>query len=181
MDLLVQLVTALALVFTPAPPAHDGCNAYRAVEHLPADVRRVAVLPDAGDPELRPVFLAELDRAKPFELIPVTPEQLRDWTSKTEWQTDEVLPADLLEKLQQATGCDAVLFCRRTRFSAYPPLAVGWKVMLVHCRNRLTLWAVDETFVADPPKNARLGLKALSPRQFGQSAAAKIVATLPPR
>src|SRR5262245_51466320 len=75
-------------------------NVHRSNSHLPSDVRRVAVLPmtsaqtssDIGVELLFPVLLDELTKTKKFEVIPVTSEQLGQWTGKIAWKAEENLP-----------------------------------------------------------------------------------------
>ena len=108
---------------------------------LPREVRRVAVLPIAGentDPDmdfgqesLQPVLVGELNKRGLFELVVVTPEQLTQWTGKSHWSAAEKLPSQLLERLRDDLGCDAVLFARLSQYKPYPPLAMGWNLQLV--------------------------------------------------
>ncbi len=181
-------------------------NSYRAAPQLPAQVRRVAVLPvttDAADlttedgrDALEPVLYTELRKRAVGDLIVVTREELRNLTGKREWTIAEALPQDFFERLHQATDCDAVVFCHLTYFRAYPPLGVGWKMQLVDAQKRI-LWAVDEVFDAGDPavSAAARGYYArhfrgalddtnsilMSPRHFGQYAAAAALETLPSR
>ena len=171
------------------------------------DLQRVAVLPLAceepradlpdGCAALNPILLAELGKLNKFEVVTVPPENLRSRTGRSSWTGAEILPADFLETLQRTYGCDAVLFCQLTVFHAYAPLAVGWRFKLVDTRTRRILWAADELFDAGQPavlnaahryQLAQLRVAATddwtlrnSPRQFGQYAAASLLATLPDR
>jgi hypothetical protein len=94
-------------------------------------------------------------------VVPVSGEQLRQWTGHSKWRADEALPGDFLQQLRAATGCDAVLFCQLIRYQPYEPLAVGWKFCLVEepqTANDSTLsskelagrilWSADEVFDA---------------------------------
>ncbi|HVM59862.1 MAG TPA: hypothetical protein VMV72_03265 [Verrucomicrobiae bacterium] len=183
-----------------------NANVYCAANRLPANLRRVAVLPvtcddnlqaEAGRDALQPVLLAELAKTAAFEVVPLGREQLRAITGQSEWAANEVLPGDLLSRLRAATGCDAVLFCHLRQFRAYPPLAVGWDLKLVDAGQRSVLWAVDEVFDAGDPAVARAAAQyfaraeqrsaiasdpdsiLMSPRLFGQYAAASSFAALP--
>ena len=190
---------------TPYQPV----NVSRLQAVLPESIRRVALLPiprsrgnanqTAGAEALEPLFLIELNKRHAFEVIPVSPERVHALTGGNAWGADDRLPADFLEKLRQATGCDAVIFLSLTTFQPYPPLQVGWKVRLVDCEKHLTWWAVDEVFDAgsdsvaaaavafansqlNPPDSAVDGAAVLrSPRRFGQYTASAIVSTLPGR
>ena len=174
---------------------------------LPLSLQRVAVLPlgceepradlPDGCDALNPVLLAELAKLKKFEVVAVNRENLRSRTGRSAWTGAEVLPAEFFDSLQRTYGCDAVLFCQLTVFHAYAPLAVGWRFKLVDVHTRHILWAADEVFDAGQQSvlNAaqryqQTNFKSRetdgwsvrnSPRQFGQYAAARLLATLPER
>ncbi len=125
---------------------------------LAPEIKRVAVLPVtasvssesvlAGIDLLQPLLHAELDKTKRFELLVVSAQQLREWTGRSDWKADEQLPADFFARLHEAADCDAVFFSQLTRYQAYPPLAVGWKLTLVQSTGHDILWAADEVFDA---------------------------------
>jgi hypothetical protein len=187
------------------PQVTSASNVYSANTRLPADLRRVAVLPvtcdggfeaSAGRDALQPVLVAELTKTRAFEVVPVSREQLGAVTGKSEWSADEVLPSDFFTRLRACTGCDAVLFCRLKQFRAYPPLAVGWDLKLVDASRRTVLWAVDEIFDSGKPAVANAAKRyytqavgrtetivdpevfLMSPRLFGQYSAAASLAAL---
>jgi hypothetical protein len=200
-------------------PRYRPTNVYRRDNFLSPQIRRVAVLPiiipestpflKAGVESLGPLVYAELEKCKRFEVIPVSPEQLRQWTGKTGWRTDEPLPPDLFGIVADATGCDAILFCQLTRYQPYQPLAVGWKFSLVanlspgslsaqEIRNKI-LWAADEVLDAGEPgvanaardyygqhlrnetPSADASTILNSPARFGQYTLAALLETLPGR
>lgn len=174
---------------------------------LPSNLQRVAVLPLAceapradlpdGCETLNPVLLSELAKARKFEVVSVNSEMLRSRTGQSGWTGAEILPADFFESLRRSYGCDAVLFCQLTVFHPYAPLAVGWRMKLVDTRTRQILWAADEVFdagqasVLNGARHYQLADQRASepdgwgvrnsPRQFGQYAAAQLVARLPDR
>ena len=190
-------------------PVYHPDNVFQYTPVLPYDLKRVAVMPLACDERrsdlldgcqsLDPVLLAELVKTKRFEVIPVSREVLRSRTGHPSWTGAEVLPSNFFDSLREVYGCDGVLFCQLTVFRAYPPLAVGWRMRLVDAHTRQTLWATDEVLDAiyqAPPKDPVVyplvepemtddSLKRWSvlnsPREFGQYAAAQILATLPAR
>ncbi len=150
-------------------PRYKPTNIYRRSEFLPPQIRRVAVLPlttpassallSAGVADLETVLYAELEKSGRFEVIPVSAEQLREWTGQSSWRADEQLPLNLLERLREGTGCDAVLFCQLIRYQPYEPLAIGWKFTLVdkgatakdsaaspRDAGLQILWSADEVF-----------------------------------
>ncbi len=199
----------------PTPPPASGAwsgtsgseNVYRAAPVLPADLRRVAVLPlrsegssadlPAGCEILQPVLLVELGKTKKFEVVPVDSEDMRSLSGRMKWTGNETLPADLFDILQRVYGCDAVLFAELTVFRAYAPLAVGWRLKLVNVRTHQIIWAADEIGDESSGKvphyqevmrkliacvgSEEAWLKDNSPRQLGGLAQANLLATLPDR
>ncbi len=184
-------------------------NVFLRQPELPPSIRRVAVLPlpkapddaeqAAGVEALQPLWLAELVKRNLFEVVPVSPEQLRTFTGRTSWSADEELPLDFFQRLRQATGCDAVLFACLTTYQAYPPLRTGWRARLVDSSQHLTWWSIDELFdagadpvavAAEAYAEAELNLPdpllsdtgvLHSPRRFGQYTAWAVASTLPHR
>ncbi len=188
-------------------PEYRPDNVFHYPPNLPMNLQRVAVLPLAceephanlpeGCEALNPVLLTELAKLKKFEVVAVNRDNLRSRTGRSSWTGTEVLPVEFFDSLQRTYGCDAVLFCQLTVFHAYAPISVGWRFKMVDTRTRQILWAADEVFDAGQ-KNvlngaARYQAAALrgseadgwsvrnSPRQFGQYAAARLLATLPDR
>jgi hypothetical protein len=184
-------------------------NVYVRQPALPENLRRVAVLPVpknrqdpnhvAGVEMLEPVFRAEFARNQSFEVISVSPEDVKTLNSGKDIKPEEPIDPEFLDRLMKATACDGVLFVGLTDFRAYPPLRVGWKTRLIDCRERMTWWSVDEVIdagmdsvVAGAQAYGRNGLNApnpllddggvlQSPRRFGQYASSLVVRTLPGR
>lgn len=193
---------ALAQPYQPA-------NLHRAAASLPASLRRVAVLPLAtpdGSSEaasaaagMETILLAELRKRAAFEVVPVSRDQLRLWTGRADWRREESLPADLLNRIQERTGSEGVLFSGISTYRPYPPLAVGWSLQLVDAATGASYWTVDEVFDAGSVEviksaqayaRAHMNQPALeldstgvlsSPSRFGQYTAAAVVGTLQPR
>lgn len=184
-------------------------NYYRSLGNLPVNIRRVAVLPVTSDDTpsdlqygrdlLEPVITEELAKTKKFEVITVTPEQLRAWTGRTSWRAEEPLPADFLKVLKRALECDAVLFGRVSQYRAYPPLTVGFSFKLADVQSGDFIWAADEVFDSSEPsvvnsaRRYQLMREQLpssladsrsilnSPGGFGRYAANSVFETLPAR
>jgi hypothetical protein len=224
--LAAALLSAGCHILPPLPnevqdmgPRYRPTNIYRQTNLLSSQIRRVAVLPliipattgflKAGAETLSPLLYAELEKCKRFEVIPVSPEQLKEWTGKPGWKADEPLPADFFARVSDATGCDAILFCQLTRYEPYQPLAVGWKFSLVanpppglvsaqEIKGRI-LWSADEVLDAGEPgvsnaakdyygrhlRNEAPAADAstilTSPARFGQYTLAALLETLPVR
>jgi hypothetical protein len=190
-------------------PVYKPDNIFAAGSTLPSQTKRVVLLPMTCDQEttdmvegrdtLEPVLQVELAKLKRFEIIALNPEMLKFRTGQSAWRCEDALPRDLFSWLQESQGCDAVLFCRLTVFRGYAPLAVGWRMRLVDINTHSTLWACDEVFDASEPGvqagaeqyHAPGGISSWfkppdwviknSPCQFGQYAAAQILATIPSR
>ena len=154
--------------------------------------------------ELEASLQSELEKTKRFEVFAVSKEQMRQWTqeAKTTWRADEPLPMDFFDKLQKETGSDAVLFCQITRYNPYPPLAVGWKMVLASRAAGTNavpqiLWQVDDVADAGDPQTAHAartyylqhvrteqsqsdaGMILRSPDLFGQFSLSAIFGTIP--
>jgi hypothetical protein len=212
------LLAACDTVQIPAnlePPAYyRPSNVYTYSATLPASLRRVALLPlttatgaaleQSGVEELDASLRSELEKTKRFEVFAVSRDQMREWTAeaKTTWRADEPLPMDFFDKLQKETGSDAVMFCQITRYNPYPPLAVGWKMVLAaqgatSNSVALTLWQVDDVADAGDPQTAHAartyysqhvrteqsqsdaGMILRSPDLFGQFSLSAIFGTIP--
>jgi len=189
--------------------SYQPSNVYRAEANLSPEIKRVAVLPlttlnddtamEFGREALWPVLVAELGRARQFELVSVSADELRLLTGRNSWSGEEKLPIDFFDKLKEKLGVDAVLFSRLTQYRAYEPLAVGWRLKLLDAAEPQVLWAVDEVFDARVPEVAAAARRyaqqhpdtgpsvqdaqgvLLSPRRFGRYAANAVVETLPGR
>ena len=190
-------------------PSYVPTNVYREFDALPANVRKVAVLPLSynerdegprwGYQALEPVLQSELAKANKFELVAISPEQLKQWTGKERWDFQEALPPKILQQIVTATGADGVLFSHLSHYKAYPPLLIGWRLKLVTAPNPEVVWSVDEIFDAgeEPVSNAarrfaREHLRnhptledtrsiLLSPSRFGRYTASAVMDTLPAR
>lgn len=195
-------------------PSYHPSNVYREQPLLPRTIKRVAVLPltvpnsefgtrnselEFGRETLWPVLLDELGRARQFELVSVSPEELRVLTGRSEWSGEERLPLDFFDRLKDTLGADAVLFCRLTQYRAYEPLTIGWRLKLLDSDELRVFWAVDEVFDARIPEVAAAARRyakehpdstssvheshsvLLSPRRFGQYTASAVVETMPTR
>lgn len=169
---LLWLAVTAVLAFSPAGCTHrtsPGSKAGSGNEFvpqnfrqdsawLPRDFRRVAVLPltTATDDLLGENQRLQLDRqvavavgrTELFEVIQVSPDQLRRWTGRHRWAIEDELPAEFLSGLRERLHCDAVIFAKVTAYRPYPPLTVGWKLHLVNASEPGIVWASDMIFDA---------------------------------
>lgn len=191
-------------------PSYEPTNIYRSNEPLPVHLKQVAVLPLAtttgdsntefGKERLEPLLFKELNKTGRFELLRVSPQQLKEWTGGTAWTGDEKLPANFLKMLRQKTGCDGVVFSHLTYYKPFEPQAIGWRLKLVNAHNSPEIiWAADELFDAgtepvmnaarryykdnlmtgDPLSHSKTILT--SPSQFAQYTLQALLTTLPAR
>lgn len=140
--------------------APAGLNVYRAAPTVPADLRRVvllplhAELPDLGQDTRRGLVdavHAELLRSGFAEIVLLPAHRLQKLTGRPSWSPEQPLPPDFLQKVREASGADAVLFAELTTFRPYTPAVVGWRFRLVDLCSGCTWWAADEVFdTADP-------------------------------
>jgi hypothetical protein len=190
--------------------ANKADNVHKSVEALPADIRRVAVLPlaaQSGNAELADacetlslVVYEEFAKTKKFEAVQISPDSLKNLSGAASWTGNEKLPANLLGSLRDSQGCDAVLFSELTVFRAYAPIAIGWRFKLVSTQTQQIIWAADEIFDAAQPSTtveARHWMRDAiagfyqspkddwtcfhSPALVGRDSVALVLATLPAR
>ena len=189
-----------------AGPFYTPANVTRA-DRLPAELRRVLVLPCAAGPDIaedtlkridEALFL-ELNRAGRFETTQVARAELRQLFGAPSFLSTTSLPAGFVARLAQRFGVEGILFTDITHFHAYPPLAVGLRSKLARVVDGQILWAADNLFSASEPAVANAARRhALTlgtdrspgdlshtilqhPTRFVGYAAAQTFATLPPR
>lgn len=175
---------------------------------LPAEVRRVVVLPCWGGPAITEETLNQIDealqaeagRANRFEIVPISRDQLARLTGgKRAVASVEALPANFLQKLGADHSADAVLFTDVTTHSAYPPLSLGLRTKLARTGDAEILWAADNIFSAadkSVANSARRFAQEIgsnrgpttlnhtilqNPGRFAAYVASATFATLPPR
>jgi hypothetical protein len=97
---------------------------------------------------LDPVLKAALIKTGKFEVVGITPNELRNCTGQVSWMGDEVLPSNFFSSLKNYDGCDGVMFCQLTTLRSNAPLAIGWRLKLVDATTGKILWSADEVFDA---------------------------------
>ncbi len=182
----------------------------KAVAKIPAEVRRVIVLPVYGGPALTEETLIRLDsvcqselaRTARFEVVPLSRDALSKITGTRQISSVDKLPTILVDKLfniYNTYGADAILFIDVTAYSAYPPLIIGLRTKLARVTDGEIIWAADNIFSAAEPavaNSARRHAEDLgtdrgrtdlshtilqNPQRFAGYAAAATFLTLPPR
>lgn len=124
-------------------------------------VRRVAILPLAYGSgigrylnELDTVFNAELNKTALFEIVKLSREDMTEIFGFDQISSVELIPADLLVRLQERYGVDAVMFTDITHYRPYQPIAIGVRAKLVEVQKGTILWAFDYVFDSGNPKIA---------------------------
>lgn len=164
---LLFVLAGLLLAGCEALPKRDGARegpffqpaVFFATSKLPADVRRVVVLPiaDKGvNPEgslasLSASIVRTLNLAARFECVHMTPEECTAFTHTRSISSVDTMPHDFFDRLAAEYNVDGVMFIDLTHYSAYPPISIGIRAKLYRIRDRSMLWAVDQTFSAANP------------------------------
>lgn len=174
---------------------------------LPADIRRVVVLPVSGAgvapvetaSSLDQVIVAALQQMQRFEVIPLSREECIRWFGAGDYPSTDALPHGFLEEIARRFAADAVLFTDLTVYRPYRPQTIGLRAKLATVRDVRLLWNFDEVISADDPAVANsarrrylktdratqpldLSASALqSPSRFATFAAEAMFATLPAR
>lgn len=185
-------------------PDYEPENVY--VAPLAVSVQRVALLPvtvarddrdhQNGVTALEPLLQRSLVSRQAFEVAPVSTAWLQRQTGQARWRLDEPLPADLIAQIQQAYGCDSVLFAELAEYHPYPPMRIGWHLKLVAGPEATIAWSANEIFDAsrqDVVNSARRFYQAHqwgvrgnghsraildSPRRFGAYSVSEVLRTL---
>jgi len=124
-------------------------------------MRRVAVLPvtyeiprEASLGEVDAALTQELAKTTLFELVPVSRESLNALVGHRQVSSVEILPGELLGKLNATYGGDGVLFTDLTYYRPYQPLAIGLRSKLIDVRTGRIRWAFDHLFDASSLETA---------------------------
>lgn len=176
-------------------------------KQLPADVRRVVVLPiatasvaptETGE-SLDAVVVAALQKQQRFEVVRLTREECRRWFGADAFASAEALPHGMIDQLARRFAADAVMFVDLTVYEPYRPQTIGLRAKLATVKEVRLLWTFDEVISARDPAVANsarrqflttdrgaqpldLSPAALqSPSRFAAFAAEAMFATLPPR
>jgi hypothetical protein len=194
-----------------AGPFFTPANVHSSVPSLPANIRRVLLLPlsapglaltEENLARLDATLLTELTRTARFEVVALSRDQLTRLTGARQIDSTVPLPAGFIDRLfniYNDYAADALLFVDLTAYSPYPPLTLGLRTKLAHIRDSDILWATDLNFSATDPavaNSARRHALTLAPSstkadlshtilqnptRFASYAAATTFETLPPR
>ena len=167
MLMLVLAITSGCRTVTKKPgavigPFHKPTNYHLAGGEMPADMRRVALLPltsaldtrehRSGRAILQETMHTQVAHAGLFEVVIVPPAKMEALTGKSAWRMIEELPNDFIEQIMKEYDCQGVLFSHLSVYKPYPPLSIGWRMGLVHLssesNNGTVVWEFDEVFNA---------------------------------
>lgn len=212
---VLPLSALVLLAACESVPALDGARVgpyfkpvnFQGETAIPADIKRVVVLPLADNGKLQEeamvrideVILQTINSSQRFECVPVTRDNVQRLAKVRSLRSVDALPADFLKELAADFGADAVLFVDITRYDPYPPIAIGIRAKLARLSDRSLVWSIDETYdgsKADVANAARkywldltppntptdMSVTALqSPTKFATYAFTSAFSTLPPR
>jgi len=146
------------------PPAYQPENIF-SIKAWPVGVKRVAVLPvataltdvpadyfSAHDP----VWLSALQSSYRAEFVAVTRAELLRWTGRMSFSTTYPLPPDLLARIVEHTGAEAVAFLEVTHFSPYGSQTIGLRGRIQELAQNRAIWAFEETINADDAATAQM-------------------------
>lgn len=176
------------------PANHSG------VDRLPAELRRVVVLPASGGTDaLDAVLVAALQRRNRFEVVALSRVECMRRFRREDFSSAAALPPGFLEMIGREWAADAVMFIDITTERSIRPLALGLRAKLASIEDVRLLWTFDNVFsLAEPAVAAaarrhylagegaseiadRSAAVFQSPRRFAAYAADSTFATLPPR
>lgn len=176
-------------------------------KRLPAEVRRVLVLPvalGAVAPEetartLDDVVVQAVQEQQRFEVVPLPREDCLRLFGAREFSSTAALPHGMLEQLAARYAIDAVLFTDVTVYRPYRPQAIGFRAKLATVHDVRLVWTFDEVISASNPSVANSARRRpvaaaqgrgpvdlspgtlLSPSRYAAFAADEMFRTLPPR
>jgi len=214
-----RAVVVLAMstgVFTGCmvPPANDAARTgpfykpsnFTGDAQLPANVRRVVLLPIAGGAvatsesvtALDAVFTTALQKQNRFEIVPLSRTDCLLRFQAEEFPSVGVLPANFISRLKREYAADAVMFVDLTVYKPYRPLVLGVRAKLATLEDNVRLiWTFDNVYSASDAAVAnsarahfidsdRGGIPAdltpavlQSPGQFAAYVASDMFSTLP--
>jgi hypothetical protein len=134
------------------------------VAQLPAEVRRVLLLPVAGGADMSPEMLRELDavllaalqRRNRFEVVALPREECHRRFGRGAFNSSGLLPSGFVTMLGASHAADALLFIDLTVLRTHRPLQLGLRAKLVPAGPAETemWWCFDEVISTDDPRVA---------------------------
>jgi len=182
---LVGCKTLNRIAPVPYVPDYQPRNVYTA--ELPKTFMRVALLPmhSQGDfglqaslDNIAASLTAELVKAKRFEVIPLSRDELKTLSGHETLSSQQKWPYELKKELQQRQ-IDGVMLIELTYLRGYQPVAMGLKMRLVDIQTGKTYWAVEDLLDSANPSIFK-GAKAYEDgMRFGNSSSSvKAIASI---
>ena len=212
LPLLLALAGCAGLSAVALDPARNGPlftpENHAGVARLPADVRRVVLLPlaaaDGVEAEtadsLDAIFVAALERTNRFEVVALSRAECDRVLGARQFVSTGALPNNFMEQIRDHYAADGVMFVDVTVARTMRPLAVGVRAKLATTAKEVQLiWTFDNVFSAGEPAvlnsarryfiaNDDSGLPMdrseivlQSPSRYAAYVAQATFATLPPR
>ncbi|HGY90619.1 MAG TPA: hypothetical protein ENK43_05540 [Planctomycetes bacterium] len=144
---------AMTACIHPTPPRRDDLIAWESPPTHLHPPRRVVFLPldtevghESYARQLQAMVRSAMVGEAPFEIVPVSQEDLRDVNFRLTRERGVYRSEDLI-RLAGRFGTDGVLFGVLTHFRAAPSVSVGLRMTLLDCRTGEVSWA--SSFVLD--------------------------------
>lgn len=179
---------------------------YSGEAKLPADLRRVLVLPvsvgtlapEETATSLDAIVAAALQRQQRFEVVSLARMESLRLFGEREFASTGALPHGFIEQLLRRYAVDAVVFTDITVYNPIRPQSLGLRSKLVTVRDVRVVWSFDEIVSGADPAVANLARREalkgkgmepidrspatlLSPSRFAAFAADAMFRTLPSR
>lgn len=127
-------------------------NAYLGDAADRASVRRVMVMPfqlegsaDAEVEQVRDAFVAELQKLRRFEVVPLPTSAIENATLRESLRSGR-LSTDATVRLCERYGLDGILLGTITSWRAYSPPHLAMRTQLLSVHSGAPIWAVDAMY-----------------------------------
>lgn len=134
------------------PPTEKPINSYLAEPADLANVRRIMVLPfareagvDADPQNVRDAFVAELQKLRRFEVVPLPATAQEDDELNRSIHRGR-LSTEAMVRLCDRYRLDGLLVGTVTAWRAYTPPHLGMRTQLISVHSGATIWAVDALY-----------------------------------
>jgi len=153
---VTSLLAVLALAFAGCqlerPLTTKAINSYLAEPKDLANVRRIMVLPFAKEAgvqadceSVRDAFVAELQKMRRFEVVPLPSEAREDEILNTSIHRGR-LSTEAMVRICDRYALDGLLVGSITAWRPYTPPHLGIRTQLISVHSGATIWAVDAMY-----------------------------------
>lgn len=151
-SLLFVAAAMLAGCQLERPLTTKAINCYLAEPNDLANVRRIMVLPFAQEAgvqadceKVRDVFVAELQKLRRFEVVPLPSDAREDDVLNSSIRRGR-LSTEAMVRLCDRYALDGLLVGSITAWRAYQPPHLGLRTQLISVHSGATVWAVDAIY-----------------------------------